>query len=39
MFLLESYLRAELLVHKVGVHLALKVSQVMPIYHNDNNVC
>lgn len=37
-FLLEIHLRVELLVYRVGVHLALKIFQVVWIYHNDNRV-
>ena len=39
MFLLETYLRVELLVPKESVHLALKVFEVAPVYHNSGNVC
>ena len=36
-FLLNTYLRVELLVHGVGVHSALKAFQIVSVYHNDNN--
>ena len=39
MFLLETYLRIELLVPKESVHLALNVFEVAPVYHNSGNVC